>query len=200
MHIIYKNQSERVDPDFRQLIEQKSGAHLDRCYQCYTCALGCPVAFATDFTPNQIIRMVQMGLREQALQADLIWMCASCETCAARCPNEIEIVKIMDVLRVMSLQKPGKKVKDISFTHQVFIKLVETFGRMYELGFIMGMKLGNLRSLLSIKGLLEDGILGFKMFSRGKLHLFPHKTRGAEHIKRIVQRIKANESEREKMR
>ncbi len=200
MHIIYKNQNKSVDPDFRRIIGQKSGAHLDRCYQCFTCALGCPVAFATDFTPNQIIRMVQLGLRDQALQADLIWMCASCEACTARCPNEIEIVKIMDVLRVMSLHKPGKKVKDIPFTHQVFIKLVETFGRMYELGFIMGMKLGNLRSLLSVKALFEDGVLGFKMFSRGKLHLFPHKTRGAEHIKRIVQRIKANEPEREKIK
>lgn len=199
MRIIHQNQKERVDPDFRQLIEQRSGAHLDRCYQCYTCALGCPVAFATDYTPNQIIRMVQMGLRGQVLQADLIWMCASCETCAARCPNEIEIVKIMDVLRVMSLQNPGKKVKDIPFAHQVFVKLVELFGRMYELGFIMGMKLGNLRGLFSMKGLLEDGILGVKMFSRGKLHIFPHKTRGAEHIKRIVQRIKANDLEREKM-
>lgn len=193
-----KIEPETIDPGFRQEVEAKSQAHLDRCYQCFTCTLGCPVVYTTENGPNQIIRMVQMGLREKVLKSDMIWVCASCETCAARCPNEIEIVKIMDTLRIMSLlEQPGAKVKDIAFAHRVFIKLVESFGRMYELGYIMGMKLGNPVSLLPGKALLEDAILGYKMFSRGKLHLLPHKTKGAEHIKKIIKRIEARKQHQE---
>ena len=125
MQITLNDKTLAVDPDFRKQVQQKSHARLERCYQCYTCALGCPVAFATQYTPNQIIRLVLMGLKDEALQSDLIWMCATCETCAARCPNDIEIVKIMDTLRIMSLDaEPGKKVKDIAFMHKVFIKIV----------------------------------------------------------------------------
>lgn len=181
-----------IDKNFRQIVAQKSNAHLNRCYQCYTCALGCPVAYTTEHTPNQIIRLIQLGQKQRVLNSDLIWLCASCETCAARCPNGIEIVKIMDVLRIMSLaEKPGREVKDIAYTHRIFIKLIALFGRMYELGYIMGMKLVNPRSLLPGKALLEDAILGYRMFTRGKLHLLPHKTHGAEHIQKIMQRIEA---------
>jgi len=188
----------QIDSNFHREVEQKSHAHLNRCYQCFTCTLGCPVAYATDFAPNQIIRLIQLGQRETVLKSDFIWICAACETCAARCPNDIEIVKIMDTLRIMSLaEQPGKKVKDIAFTHQVFMKLVKTFGRIYELGYIMGMKIGNPASLLPGKALIEDAILGYRMFSRGKFHIFPHKTKGAEHIQNIAQRIAEQKQQQE---
>jgi hypothetical protein len=48
--------------------------------------------------------------------------------------------------------------------------------------------------LLPGKALLEDAILGYRMFMRGKLHLLPHKTQGAEQIQKILQRIEAQKS------
>lgn len=182
---------------FRQEIEARAQVNFNRCYQCFTCALGCPVAEFTQHTPNQIIRMIQLGLREDVLQSDLIWICASCETCAARCPNDIEIVKVMDVLRILSLEAPGKNVRDIASTHRFFIKLVQKFGRIYEMGYIMGMKMFNPGSLFSLRGLVEDGILGWKMVTKGKLHLLPHKTKGAAHIQKIAQKIEARKKQQE---
>lgn len=182
---------------FRQEIEAKAQVNFNRCYQCFTCALGCPVAEFTQHTPNQIIRMIQLGLREDVLQSDLIWICASCETCAARCPNDIEIVKVMDVLRILSLESPGKDVRDIASTHRFFIKLVQKFGRIYEMGYVMGMKIFNPGSLLSLRGLVEDGILGWKMVTKGKLHLLPYKTKGAVHIQKIAQKIEARKKQQE---
>lgn len=193
MQIKIKDKLIQVDKEFCKEVQEKSHSHLERCYQCFTCALGCPVAFATDYTPNQIIRMVLAGMKEEVLQSDLIWLCASCETCAARCPNNVEIVRLMDTLRIMSLaEKPSKRVKDITFMHKVFLKIVEKFGRIYELGFIMGMKAGNLSSLLPGKLLVEDAILGFKMFRRGKLAILPHRAKGTQHVQQITKKIKKN--------
>jgi len=193
-----ENNPIQVDESFCKEVQEKSHSHLERCYQCFTCALGCPVAFATDYTPNQIIRMALAGMKEDVLKSDLIWMCASCETCAARCPNDVEIVRLMDTLRIMSLaERPGKQVKDIAFMHKAFLKIVEKFGRIYELGFIMGMKLGNLASLLPGKLLIEDAILGFKMFKRRKLAVFPHRAKGTQHIQQIMKKIQTKKRSQE---
>ena len=56
------------------------------------CSDGCPVAYVMDYYPNQIIHMVRLGLKDKILNSTTIWLCASCETCATRCPNEIDIV------------------------------------------------------------------------------------------------------------
>jgi len=141
-------------------------------------------------------------MRDEVLKSDLIWMCASCETCAARCPNDIEIVRLMDTLRHLSLASKtmGRRVKDIPFMHQVFLKIVERLGRIYELGFIMGLKAGNPASLLPGKALLEDALLGFKMFKRGKLGILPRRAKATPHVRRMLQKIREREQRQENMK
>ncbi|NMA14706.1 MAG: heterodisulfide reductase subunit C, partial [Clostridia bacterium] len=65
-------------------LEKKSGVKLTDCYQCGKCSAGCPVAFAMDKTPRQIIRLLQLGLLEEALATRTIWLCATCQTCVTR--------------------------------------------------------------------------------------------------------------------
>jgi len=69
-------------------IEKEAGTSINLCYQCGKCSAGCPVGFAMDYTPRQVIRLLQLGLVNEALSAESIWICASCETCSARCPRE----------------------------------------------------------------------------------------------------------------
>ncbi|MEJ2068034.1 MAG: 4Fe-4S dicluster domain-containing protein [Deltaproteobacteria bacterium] len=68
-----------------------------RCYQCLTCTLGCPLASAMDLYPHEILKYVQLGAKDTVLKASTLWVCASCEACATRCPQEIEIVQLMDL-------------------------------------------------------------------------------------------------------
>ena len=65
------------------------------------------------------------------------------------------------------------------------------------MGFIMGMKAGNLASMLPGKALLEDAILGFKMFKRGKLALIPHRAKGTRHVQQIMKKIQAKKLHQE---
>ena len=93
------------DLTFAQQVKEKSGADINRCYQCMTCSSGCPAAFDMDHLPHQLIRKIQTGARDEVIASNAIWHCASCEACFTRCPNEINIPAIMDVLRQMALQK-----------------------------------------------------------------------------------------------
>jgi len=72
--------------DFVDLISELSGEDVRQCYQCGKCMAGCPMMEEMDLTPSQVMRAVQAGLKDLALDCRTIWCCSGCETCAARCP------------------------------------------------------------------------------------------------------------------
>ena len=84
--------------------ERIGGVPIQSCYHCRKCTAGCPIAFAMEYNPDQIIKMIQMGMRDKVLNSSSIWLCASCETCVTRCPNEVDIARMMDVLREMAIE------------------------------------------------------------------------------------------------
>jgi len=92
-----------------QKVEELSGENVHACYQCGKCSAGCPFGKAMDLLPNQVIRLVQLG-DEDALENNTIWLCASCFTCATRCPKGIDLSKVMEALRTILLRKGFDKV------------------------------------------------------------------------------------------
>ncbi len=86
-------------------IKAISGVDVRACYQCGKCTAGCPMASAMDLMPNQILRLLQLGEHEQALKSRTIWQCASCLTCAARCPKEVDPARVMDALRTILMRQ-----------------------------------------------------------------------------------------------
>jgi heterodisulfide reductase subunit C len=57
-----------------------------------------------DLSPDEVIRYVILD-RKEVLKSKTIWLCASCYTCAERCPRDINITKIMEALRQIILRK-----------------------------------------------------------------------------------------------
>ena len=86
-------------------IKEISGEDVRACYQCGKCTAGCPLASAMDLMPNQILRLLQLGEHEQALKCQTIWRCASCLTCAARCPKDVDPARVMDALRTILMRR-----------------------------------------------------------------------------------------------
>jgi heterodisulfide reductase subunit C2 len=95
----------KLRSDFVKKIEELSGQNLMSCYQCGKCSAGCPMVSTMDILPNQAIRLVQLGLQEDVLKSETIWLCASCVTCGARCPRGVDLSRIMEALRQIKLRK-----------------------------------------------------------------------------------------------
>jgi heterodisulfide reductase subunit C len=95
----------KTENDVIAVIKEISGVDVRACYQCGKCAAGCPLASTMDLMPNQIIRLIQVGEHEQALRSHTIWQCASCLTCAARCPKEVDPARVMDALRTLLMRE-----------------------------------------------------------------------------------------------
>jgi hypothetical protein len=53
---------------FLEEVQHRCGENLRLCYQCLKCSVGCPTAPFMDFYPNAILRMIQLGLKMDALR------------------------------------------------------------------------------------------------------------------------------------
>ncbi len=170
-----------IDTVFARRAAAEWKVDLFACYQCGKCSNGCPVTFAMDILPHELVRMVQLGLTEEVLGSKTIWVCSSCETCFTRCPNEIEIPKLMDDLKQEVLKKEGKPSPEpVARFHQAFLDNIKLFGRINET-LLMGVyqiksSWSDLtKGRIDFSGLFKNAGLGLSMLKRGRLALFPHR-------------------------
>jgi len=97
--------SRTLQSDFVKKVTEISGQDLLACNQCGKCSAGCPMCFAMDLLPNQIIRLAQLGLEEDIAASKTIWICASCLTCTVRCPRGVDVGRVMESIRLVTLRK-----------------------------------------------------------------------------------------------
>lgn len=96
---------ETLHSDLVRRVEEISGQNLLACYQCGRCSAGCPSAGAMDLLPNQVIRLVQLGLVREAMASRTIWYCAACLACEARCPKGVDLPRVMEALRELVMAR-----------------------------------------------------------------------------------------------
>ncbi|MTI81937.1 MAG: heterodisulfide reductase [Firmicutes bacterium] len=182
MNIITKGQSDQLDFHFIKEVKERSCQPLDLCYHCQKCSAGCQVASYTDFRPNQIVRMIQFGLKGELLKSSAIWLCVNCETCGARCPNGISISAVTDTLREIAIEENvPAAVKNIPIFHHSFLNSVKSNGRVHEPVMLVRYKIKSGK-------LLEDIKMGMDLFAKGKMPLFPSRTKNKDLVKQIFDR------------
>lgn len=102
-----------------QRIQEMSGENLASCYQCGKCSAGCPFAGEMEMLPHQVVRLLQLGQQERALKTEAIWLCASCHTCAARCPRGLDLSRSMEALRLHWLREGLEQVGPYDLSAEV---------------------------------------------------------------------------------
>ena len=170
-------------------VYRESGQKVNLCFQCLKCSAGCPISYAMDYTPAQLIHAIRLGMDDTVFNSKTMWLCASCETCSTRCPQEVDVAKVMDAVKITAY-KQGKKttLKDVASFHKASLANISHFGRIYEVGMTVGLK-------LRTRKFLKDMGLGMKMFLKGKLKILPRLS-GAWTARKIFKRAKKLEAER----
>jgi heterodisulfide reductase subunit C len=184
-----------LDPDYRFLnqIEAEGPFQTGACFQCRKCTNGCPVTFAMDLYPDEVIRMVILGQRETVLNCQTIWVCAACETCTTRCPNEVKIAELMDCLKEMAVQEgvPSSQPRILAL-HETFLNNIKKRGRLYETTLLPAylLKSGELLDKWNSGTWRYDLNLGRQMFSKRRLPLMPKTIKGKREVRKILARRK----------
>ncbi|MBN2374770.1 MAG: 4Fe-4S dicluster domain-containing protein [Sedimentisphaerales bacterium] len=163
-------------------IEKRTGVNLSACFQCKKCSSGCAVGDLVESPPSEIMRRLHLGAGDELLESDLIWTCASCETCSSRCPMGIDVAAVMDALRVLCLERSKAKVTPKVF-NRAFLNSVKRHGRTYEMGMVTAYKFGT--------GAFMGDVDKFPMMlKKGKLSLLPSSGADKKTVKRIFKNLR----------
>ncbi len=162
-------------------VVERSGTDIRRCFHCQSCGGGCPVSQAMTYRPNGVIRLLQLGRVQEALQSSDIWFCIGCNTCSMACPQAIDIAAFMDVMRQIALEEGVPPAEpDILAFHREVVGSIHKYGRTHKLEIMMRYKLRQL-------DMFSDLDLGLKMLAKRKLDLLPSKIADQRVMKRIFE-------------
>ncbi|WP_405306376.1 CoB--CoM heterodisulfide reductase subunit C [Methanobrevibacter sp.] len=87
------------DPDFTAEFIDSGIETVKHCFQCGTCSGSCPSGRRTPYKVRQIVRKCLLGLKEEVITDDALWMCTTCYTCQERCLRSVKIVEIIKKAR-----------------------------------------------------------------------------------------------------
>jgi heterodisulfide reductase subunit C2 len=184
---------DNLTPDYSFLdqIEAAGPFETGACFPCRKCTNGCPVTFAMDLYPDEVIRLVILGQRETVLGCRTIWVCAACETCTTRCPNEVKIAEIMDCLKEMAIQEgvPSPQPQILRL-HETFLNNIKKWGRVYETALLPTylLKSGELKHKWQAGTYRSDIKLGLQMAFKGRFPLLPKTITGKKEVREILAR------------
>jgi len=170
-----------ITPSFINEVTRRSGTVPTRCYNCSTCTSGCQFAHLMDRKPHEIIRLVQLGLKEEALSASGPWLCVGCNTCSMECPNSIDIPAVMDTMREMAISRGKVPDEAIYHFHREILGSIKRHGRTHKLEIMMRYK-------MATRDLFSDVDLGVRMLSRRKLHLLPSRIKALGDIRNLFRK------------
>jgi heterodisulfide reductase subunit C len=180
-----------LDEDFFHDIDEYEGLNALNCVACGTCSGACPVTFAMDHTPRQIMRFIQLGAKNIVFTSNTMWICAQCYNCQVRCPRGIKITEIMATLRrkAMSTYLGLLKDKDNQIFYESMLDNIRKNGRIHEMSFFIKYQMKK-----DLLGLLGFTSFGLNLFKKGKVSLRPDKIHNLDQIREIFKECKETES------
>jgi heterodisulfide reductase subunit C len=85
-------------------VREISGEDPNLCFQCGLCAGSCPMTGEMEIYTRRVMHMLQLGLADEVIARKMAYLCASCHTCQVRCPRGIDIPKVVEAVRLLTLR------------------------------------------------------------------------------------------------
>jgi heterodisulfide reductase subunit C len=182
--LITRTEAELRQVFLKQIEAIPAGERIKRCIQCGTCTGSCPVSYAMDISPRQLIALFRAGELETIMKSRSIWICASCYACTTRCPSGIKITDLIYALKRTEMEKNMKsKAPQVQIMANLFISNLMSFGRLHEGTMIARyyMKTG----IIKLFGYIP---LGIKMLQTKRLAFIPKRIQAHKSLSRIIRK------------
>jgi heterodisulfide reductase subunit C len=167
------------------LLHAAKGNPLNACIQCGTCSGTCPAADYMDHTPRRIIGFVLADMKEEVLNSNTYWYCASCFHCTVRCPSMIDIAETMYALKRysiwMHIQQEGLLGPTFSET---FVKTILRSGRSYE-----PVLATTYLFSAGVKEFIQEATMATGLMLKGRLPILPPRIKRLENFRRMISRV-----------
>ncbi len=184
-----KSQTSNLQPptsSFALEVQRRSGENVFRCYYCQKCTVGCPTAYAMDYQPAQVLKMIQLGMREPLLKSSTPWLCVGCETCGTRCPNKIRLAPVMDTLKYMALEAGYAPPETTVYAlHRAFLDSIKFFGRVHETTMLAEYVLRSKDIFSIVRSNIDVGIT---LLLKRKIPILPERVKALDQVKELYRR------------
>ncbi|OIP29792.1 MAG: heterodisulfide reductase [Deltaproteobacteria bacterium CG2_30_43_15] len=111
------------DEEFVKKVEEISGENFHKCMQCGMCSGGCPMIEYMDIPPRRIMILTHFGLKDKVISSKTAWICATCNACSVRCPRGVELTKVMEAIRQLTLRKNINYVEPSAISEETIADL-----------------------------------------------------------------------------
>jgi heterodisulfide reductase subunit C len=155
----------------KEVMKMPGGENILECIQCGTCAGGCPTRFAMDYSPMQLIKMINLGMKRDVLSSSTIWVCSACYTCATRCPRNVSFTTLMMSLKNRAIRENMVENSIDSNFHKYFFEVVNKYGRIHEPELLV-----KLMDMTDFSSLQHNASQGLRLLKKGKLRMRAPKT------------------------
>jgi heterodisulfide reductase subunit C len=164
---------------------------LRACIQCGTCTASCASAYAMDYTPRQIWRMIQLGLKDEVLNSKTLWLCSICYSCTLYCPRGIPLTETIGTLKRLAMNEGIRKHKESRNFYRAVVDTIRRHGRMDEVEVMI-------RYFLSTNPLMAVNYapLALTMLSKGKVSLNLPKLVGPGKLDKLFDKVEELEGKR----
>jgi ferredoxin len=78
----------KIDPTLAADLKKYGSIDFNACYNCGNCTAVCGLTDENANFPRMFIRFGLLGLKDELLKSDEIWLCYACGDCTATCPRE----------------------------------------------------------------------------------------------------------------
>ncbi len=161
-----------------------AGERIKRCIQCGTCTGSCPVSYAMDISPRQLVALFRAGEMEEIMQSRAIWICASCYACSTRCPAGIKITDTIYALKRVAMEKNLKTAApQVQRLARIFTRILMRYGRLHEGSLIAEYHVRT--NPLKLFGIIP---LAGKMLRTKRVGFFPRKIKAHASLARIIRK------------
>ena len=169
---------------YREKLVERVETDVRDCYQCGNCSAGCPAAFTFDYTPNQVMRMLQVGLVDRVLDSTAVQLCVQCLTCTGRCPRNIDIAGIFEDLKTIATAQERNVPEHVKTFNKAFMNAVARFGRLPEFYDMATFYVGTMNP----KFALADMSVVPPLLTRHKLKILPRRAKGTAEVSHIYKK------------
>jgi heterodisulfide reductase subunit C len=135
-----------------------------------------------DLRPRQVIRALQMGQYQKAVNAKSPWICAVCMACSARCPQEIDIHGLMLAIRRTAKRSGLRPLREADVFDDCFVANIRTWGKSNEA--ILAAKYN-----VASGHLAQDALNAPRMAVRKMIGLKIHKVKDRAAVRSLVDRV-----------
>jgi heterodisulfide reductase subunit C len=179
-----KTERELHEAFLTELERIPGGERLRRCIQCGTCTGSCPVSYAMDLTPREVVAYFRAGAIDPILRSRTIWVCASCYQCTTRCPANIKITELLYALKRVSYDKRVFPQRfPVYVLSETFVGQIKKYGRNHEAELLRKYFLRT-----GVRRLFKQMPLASKLWKKGRIRLRPQRIKGLDGLRRIIAR------------